>query len=653
MTPRSLVLAAPLLGAVLAMPLHADPPPSFPIPTPAQIDAMAALLPASPQGVGRPITDRAAWITAGRQPIFQKEEKDAAAFLTQPDPVLTDALFNEVLTTGRRDTYETPFRLRSTRLVAFALAEGMENQGKYLPAIEAELNAMLGEKSWAVPAHVLLSKPYGGLDRSIDLGTSARAWTLATVDYWLGDKLAPATRARLRAEVKRRVFDNYEDSIRTGTPHWGWMYGNNNWNAVCTSGVLGAALALLPDPRERALFVLETQESMKYYLSGFPDDGYAQEGLGYWSYGFGSYLCLSETIYEATHGSVNLLAGAKVRQIALFPRHFEIIDGIFPAFGDSGVAKAHGIAAAVDSALLFFINQRWGMGWTDLDPAKNNMYATHPLGDRTYGFGLFGFPLPVYHGSIVAGSPPVPEETAQGNLRFFFQANSVFLARSERPGAARFGFALKGGYNAGGHGHNDNGTYVVANNGEALLLDPGMESYTAQSFGPHRYESMFMNSYGHDVPWVGRTMQTNGPDAKGTIVRTDFTDDRDTVVMDLTSSYSVPSLQKLTRTYVFDRTKPALEITDEASFTAPTDFGSALITYGSWKEVSPGTFLVWQGKAAVRATVTVDSGTLVTKAETVTGHSQPKHPPERIGLNLSAPAMHVVMRTLIVPATVP
>ena len=43
----------------------------------------------------------------------------------------------------------------------------------------------------------------------------------------------------------------------------------------------------------------------------------------------------------------------------------------------------------------------------------------------------------------------------------------------------------------GGHGHNDNGVYTVVCNGQALLADVGREPYTARSFGPHRYESMF------------------------------------------------------------------------------------------------------------------------------------------------------------------
>jgi hypothetical protein len=652
---RLLLLAA----TALALPGHlraADksagtPTSSMPIPTQAQIDSIAAMLPATPQGVGEPITDRAAWATAAQQPTFQKEETAAANFVTQPIPELPDSLFNEILVTGRRDTYEKPYRLRTTRLVAFVVAECMEDKGTYLPAIEAELNAILSEKSWAAPAHVLLGHPYGGNNQSIDLGTAARAWTLATVDYWLGDKLKPETRQRIRAEVKFHVFDNYEDAVKTGVPHWGWMDGNNNWNAVCTSGVLGAALTLLPDPKERALFVQAAQNSMVYYLGSFPDEGYDEEGLGYWDYGFGAYLCLTETIYQETQGKINMFTGAKLRQIALFPRHFEIIDGVFPAFGDSGVGRAHGLSKVVSSALLLLINQRWGMGWTDLDPAKSNMYATHPLGDRTYGFGLFGFPLPVYNGSIVAGSPAAPDETAQGDLRFFFKESSVFISRSERPGAARMGIALKGGLNGGNHSHNDDGTYVAVCNGQALILDPGPDVYNSKTFSVHRYESMFMNSYGHDVPYVDHQLEYFGGHAP--IISTDFTDDKDTLVMDLTGVFKVPTLKKLTRTYVLDRTKPSIEVIDEASFTKPTPFGTAMITDSKWKEESPGVFLITDAKSAVRATVTVDHGQIADTMEPLIGIGPHARPPERLGINMATPVKHVIMRTLIVPSTAP
>ena len=74
------------------IPMRAEPPVSAEalalVPTDQQITDVAALLPAKPVGVGRPITDRAAWATAIQQPYFQKQLKDADLYATQPIPDL-------------------------------------------------------------------------------------------------------------------------------------------------------------------------------------------------------------------------------------------------------------------------------------------------------------------------------------------------------------------------------------------------------------------------------------------------------------------------------------------------------------------------------------------------------------------------------------
>jgi hypothetical protein len=126
--------------------------------------------------------------------------------------------------------------------------------------------------------------------------------------------------------------------------------------------------------------------------------------------------------------------------------------------------------------------------------------------------------------------------------------------------------------------------------------------------------------------------------------------------MDLTSSYDVPSLIKVTRTYVLDRTKPAVEITDTADFSAPTDYGSAFITGSKWKEEGPGSFLIYEKKAAVQTTVTLEdsSQALVNKVEPLKMHQAGAgYHPMRLGFNLDKPVLHVVMHTVIVPVPPP
>ena len=237
------------------------------------------------------------------------------------------------------------------------------------------------------------------------------------------------------------------------------------------------------------------------------------------------------------------------------------------------------------------------------------MFATHPLCDRLFGFGIFGFPRPQFGDSMVAGSPATPEELATSKLRYFFPNGNALITRSQRPGAPDLGLAVKGGTNdhegSGnkGHAHNDNGTYYVATKGVPLVVDPGMEIYAQGFVRTHRFESMMMNSYGHDVPYIRGTLQKSSTTALAVITDTSFTDDKDSMTMDLTSSYDVPSLIKVTRTYTLDRTKPSVEITDTADFSAPTDYGSAFITGSKWKEEGPGSFLIYEKQAAVQTTI--------------------------------------------------
>ncbi len=126
--------------------------------------------------------------------------------------------------------------LRRFRLVTFVIAEGMENQGRFLPFIENEIAAICGETSWILSGHVKFTNGRN------DLGTAMTAWNLATAATMLGDRLPAATRQAVRDAVRTRVVAPYLDAIRGKTkPEW-WSTDPNNWNAVVHGGVVGAAV---------------------------------------------------------------------------------------------------------------------------------------------------------------------------------------------------------------------------------------------------------------------------------------------------------------------------------------------------------------------------------------------------------------------------
>ncbi len=155
---------------------------------------------------------------------------------------------------------------------------------------------------------------FEGRQITIDLFASEVACELASADFILGDRLDQPTRALVRQETQRRIFDPYTKMITTGKPSLSWLMVTNNWNAVCLANVTGTALALREDPQEKALYVAAAEKYIANFLKGFTDDGYCSEGIGYWNYGYGCFVRLGHMLVGATRGQVDLFAAAEGAQ---------------------------------------------------------------------------------------------------------------------------------------------------------------------------------------------------------------------------------------------------------------------------------------------------------------------------------------------------
>ena len=118
--------------------------------------------------------------------------------------------------------------------------------------------------------------------------------------------------------------------------------------------------------------------------------------------------------------------------------------------------------------------------------------------------------------------------------------------------------------------------------GVEMCGDPGGEVYTRRTFSKDRYVSKMLNSYGHPVPVVGGKLQKGGRKAAAKVLKTEFTDAKDEIVLDYTAAYGVPALKSLVRTMSFDRKNCSVAITDAVAFTEPTAFEVPVITYREW-----------------------------------------------------------------------
>ncbi|HLA84720.1 MAG TPA: heparinase II/III family protein [Thermoguttaceae bacterium] len=621
-----------VLLAVLGLPslLIAQGPPEA-----SRVEAIARMLPAAPRGVGRPITDRAAWGVLAKSPAAAKVIKRAEGLLGQPLPELTDDLFLEFSRNGNRTRCQQVLGIRHGRLGPLAAAECIEYQGRFLPEIEKTLVAICDEKTWVLPAHDGGLTNFKGTRITIDLRSSAVGWELATVDYWLGARLSPAVRQRVRDELARRIFKPYERMVNEGKPRPWWLVGRSNWNAVCLANVTGAAMAGVESPARRAFYVASAEKYIQYYLEGFTDDGYCSEGLGYWNYGFGHFVKLAETIFQATGGGVDLMADPRVRRIARFGRRMEIAPGVYPAFAD---CPPHATPA---SWIEGYVSRRFDFGWPE--GSRDRL----PLGDAGSPVmtGLFCFP------NSASAREVGPAEPRQLPPRDWFDKAGVLICRPASESTRSLGVALKGGHNAEQHNHNDVGSFVVALAGHATLVDPGSEVYTRRTFGSRRYESGVLSSWGHPVPRVAGQLQRPGRRAAAKALSTEWTDDADTLVLDLRTAYDVESLKKLTRSFVYSRRGAGgLEVTDRVAFERPEAFGTALITFDSWKRTGPNMLRIGTGEAAVDARIDTGGEPFDIDAKPIEEDLPEKRLPTRLGIDLARPVDRATIRLTIRPA---
>lgn len=192
-------------------------------PDSSRVAAIAAMLPPSPAGLGQPITDAEAW-----RPMRMASDAagiiEAAEKLTEtPIPDLTDEVFLDFSRTGSRTRCQRVLSLRHPRIARFTLAECLEDQGRFLPALEESIRAVCSEKTWVMPAHDRDLKNFRGEEISIDLAVAGRSWELATAYYWLGDRLRPEIRQLIRDQLRQRTFDPFRRYVNTGAPRMSWV----------------------------------------------------------------------------------------------------------------------------------------------------------------------------------------------------------------------------------------------------------------------------------------------------------------------------------------------------------------------------------------------------------------------------------------------
>ncbi|WP_269524553.1 heparinase II/III domain-containing protein [Coraliomargarita parva] len=605
-----------------------------------RVKEIEGMMPQSLSGsmCGPGIDDRAAWEDFGKRVGPELLER-ADAMLNEPVPDASDELFLTFSRTGTRPEYEKPFRDRRVRLRVLTLAECIRDEGKYLPAIEKTLEAILKEKTWVLPAHDAHLDNFEGRVVDIDLGVAVRGATVATSVAWLGDRLSSDLRKHALAELDRRIFTPYLTKVHEGPRGklcW-WTHAPTNWNPVCHSQVVIAAMDALTDVHRRAEIVAGAEHFVKRYYDGFPLDGYCTEGLGYWDYGFGHYVLLAETLLRVTGGEINLYEPAIIGLAAQYPKKLKMAGNVYPSFADCPrYPKPF-------PWITDIIQYRYEGKIRDSNRRLIDSAFEQPAGGTLSEISVAAFPLTEF------GDRPdaISVQKEESLLRTWFPSGGVFICRSVGDDPEVLEVAIKGGHNGETHNHNDVGGFVLALKGRSPIIDPGRDIYSKFD----SYETVDLKgSQGHSVPRIAGKNQRSGRYALAEVISHQFTEDTDTIVLDLSRLYDVPELMRLERKFSYSRKNlGSLTVIDTVEFSRPQTYENAFITYGAVTMTTDKSALIVDGDSVISLATQADGNpSMRFKIEPL--QTIIPRPPLRILASLPEPVLKATIRYELNPA---
>ena len=499
--------------------------------------------------------DRAAWDALPAALHDRLTARGEAALKMEWQPLLATR-FLEYARVGNRSNYEVENFGRRNQLIALALAECAEGQGRFVDEIANGVWLICEETYWGLPAHLHLQHSGPGLpdatEPTVDLFADETAAALAYIDYLLGDALdgvSPLIRPRVAAEIDHRILTpNLERE------DFGWMGFQsegrpNNWNPWINSNWLACVLFIERDPQRRLDAVAKIMRSLDRFIDPYPADGGCDEGPGYWMRAAGSlYECL-EQLHQASDGLVNVFGESLIQEMGRFIYRVHIDDGYYINFADA-------TAIVMPEAHLIY---RYGQAIADRDMAAFGAWAAQTTPDG--GAGGWGRPIEspmrwlrtIFSEAEIAQAEayaPQPRDVWLPNIE-------VMAARDHGQSARGFYVAAKGGHNNESHNHNDIGEFIVFRNGLPLLIDAGVETYSRKTFSPQRYEIWTMQSAYHNLPTIDRVQQAPGEAfAARDVVYTLVNENEITFTLDIAGAYPLEAgLKRWLRTIRLQREK--------------------------------------------------------------------------------------------------
>ena len=400
-------------------------------------------------------------------------------------------------------------------LKKLVLAEILEGKGNFLDPIINGSWAVCEQSSWVLSAHLSVQKGGAGIpninDPIIDLGAGETATTLAWVYYFFKDdfeKISPFLKARIPYEIKHRIIEPYilRDDF------WWMSFKNenfvNNWNPWCNYNVVLSTLLLGDEvtSKERQQLIVKSMKSVDKFINYYKEDGACEEGPAYWSHAAAKMMEYLELLKVYSGGNIALSDATIIKNMGKYILNAHIYNDYYINFADSSVRLS--TYPGVVFRYGTYVNDESLKQFGSI-LAKNDDFYLKPtkgsLDNALHNIEIY---------SVIKKTPAI-ESTV---MSFWYNGTEVAGGRTNKEASKGFFFAAKGGYNEESHNHNDIGTFILYHEGVPLLVDIGVETYSAKTFGPDRYEIWTMQSDYHNVPLINGFSQSYGKNFKASNV---------------------------------------------------------------------------------------------------------------------------------------
>lgn len=447
---------------------------------------------------------------------------------------------------GNRNIMQNPNSENNNALADLVIAELAEGKGRFMPQIINGVFYNCERSSWVLSAHLPAQQSKRATpdfrEQVIDLGSAELGAFLSWVHYFFKaefDKVDPMIAARLHHELTQKIILPYRNN-----DHFWWLAFHprpdgmvNNWNPWTNFNCIQTIALLETDMAQLSSDVHRSMRSVDKFINYVNEDGACEEGPSYWGHAAGKLYDYLELLQLMSNGNLSIMNHKMIKDMGEYISRSYVGNDWVVNFADASARFSS------NAGVIF----RYGKA---VNSAEMMGFAAHLVQEKgknpiSFGIDFFRYLESLRYNEELMNYPTkysTPDITIYNQTQFYyFKNNKAFLA-------------VKGGYNAESHNHNDAGTFSLWVNQSPVLIDAGVGTYVRQTFGPERYSIWTMRSNYHNLPSINNVEQAFGKEYKARNIK--INSKNKSIVMDIAGAYpDSANVKTWNRTYKLENNR--------------------------------------------------------------------------------------------------